>query len=975
MAVQLALVVVVVLAVFILYYGRRRKNVVEPPKKKLHRTHSSSTLLAPISPKESLWDVNLRGFLPSRSPRSRPDDKRLQVLTDLAELLPSAAAVGSFRTSVLNRSDQLFDASRAVKETTSEDELECAFSLYAYCACALAKEGGIIPRCLARGFVTTAERLGRRPMLDYAGCVLYNWELVDPKGPISPENVRMLRRFTGLVDEEWFFKTHLIIEAAASDAVVAVKNGYHLLQKLDDYSDDDDDNNTEGETSPSSSSSSTASSDDDPDSSNSFATTTRELVSVLRRLEECFGNVVRECLPLMFEHVGEHGALCDYYFFYHRLRPFVVSRDLIFEGEYDDKPVSLPGPSGAMSSLLPALDAFLGVANSNDTLKNLLATFSDSMPRAHREFLDQLSRGDNLRDLVMKIRGPAKRSHDVTEALAAQFDRCVDLVLDFRWRHLNMVRKYVVEPSGDTDAAGTGGTSALDYLHEHIADTEAAKLPEQTAKKSFFGFLSLKGDPDATAPESYRPRPTRAQEKDDLGTVWAVDGKTGFLPRGLKKSPPKELRFLEDLAGAIPFACAARGGAFRDLVAKKASAFRDVTVAELAVEDLERVRVLLAFVSAAYARCDAASPANLRKKIAGDAQLPDYLRALMDAVSKRLDRSKRLCLTDLVLCNFLFDSTQDSPPPRRQLSSDTSDPQRRISSSSGGCPVLAGAQPSTTRSSLCPHASRPPSPRHAGTTTTTSQEEKPMMLCRFLAVPEEDALWSLFLAVERQSPGIVAAVGKGSQAGLDCSRIVDALRDVRKALQAAALAHDDDFEQRGSRGDKVTMRRLRPFLLPAGSQNSDLACLLYTGDSLILPTLWKFLGIAKPKAPAAHLQLARDAVLHQRGAPRPHRRFLEDLKSIRPAVLHVCGGGGGGGGGGENKKSHRLPVHSLARLEGAYNGCIDELLRFCSRRSQLVCRYLPTYAADFRDNEFEHDRRAIEASRLNLLLDRRIHRR
>ena len=38
-------------------------------------------------------------------------------------------------------------------------------------------------------------------MLDYAGCVLNNWERIDPAGPLVPSNVRLLRRFTGLVDE------------------------------------------------------------------------------------------------------------------------------------------------------------------------------------------------------------------------------------------------------------------------------------------------------------------------------------------------------------------------------------------------------------------------------------------------------------------------------------------------------------------------------------------------------------------------------------------------------------------------------------------------------------------------------------------------------------------------------------------------------------------------------------------------------
>ena len=55
---------------------------------------------------------------------------------------------------------------------------------------------------VTRPWICVSEKLGRRPMLDYAGCVLNNWERIDPEGPLKPSNLRLLRRFTGLVDEE-----------------------------------------------------------------------------------------------------------------------------------------------------------------------------------------------------------------------------------------------------------------------------------------------------------------------------------------------------------------------------------------------------------------------------------------------------------------------------------------------------------------------------------------------------------------------------------------------------------------------------------------------------------------------------------------------------------------------------------------------------------------------------------------------------
>ena len=213
----------------------------------------------------------------------------------------------------------------------------------------------MIPRVLAKGFCECARLLGRRPMLDYCGCVLYNWELVDESGPVSVENARMLRRFTGLVDEEWFFKTHVVIEAAAAPAVCAVCEGSAVVGL--------------------------------PVTRQSL----RDCHEALVKIEACFGHVVRDCMPLMFERKGQHGALCDYYFFYERLRPFISGLDaVVFEGEFDDAPAKLPGPSGAMSTLLPVLDGFLGVSNSNETLQALLDDFAASMPVPHRQFLRRI---------------------------------------------------------------------------------------------------------------------------------------------------------------------------------------------------------------------------------------------------------------------------------------------------------------------------------------------------------------------------------------------------------------------------------------------------------------------------------------------------------------------------------------------------------------------------------------------------------
>ena len=236
---------------------------------------------------------------------------------------------------------------------------------------------------------------------------------------------------------------------------------------------------------------------------------------------------------------------------------------------------------------------------------------------------------------------------------------------------------------------------------------------------------------------------------------------------------------------------------------------------------------------------------------------------------------------------------------------------------------------------------------------TTFSQKRPQ-------VPEEDSLYSSLYAVHRTTPQIIDAIEAGRDAmRLDDARALsEALTALKQALRATAEAHH--FDREASRGERVVMRRLRHFLLPAGGTDSDLAAALYNGfDSALLSSAWRFLGAPVPKI--GNLQPSRDAA--RRTMPRPHRDYLLKLSprtSVRARVLAT------------EQRKNRLPVHALAVVEAEFNACLDELLRVCSRRSQLVCRYLPNYAAEFRRDEFEHDRRALLEGRLSAVRARRL---
>ncbi|CAJ1459232.1 unnamed protein product [Effrenium voratum] len=297
-------------------------------------------------------------------------------------------------------------------------------------------------------------------MLDYAGCVLNNWERIDPEGPVTPSNVRLLRRFTGLVDEEWFFKTHIIIEA----------EGSHVVSSLEAIS-------------------------------KAMASENwHNLLQALRSLEEALWRLTSVCLPIMFARSPEDRTLlCEPFLFYFRLRNYIKSLDVRMEGSDGElREFHLHGPSGAMSTILPSVDAALGIRNTSAELREAVKNFEMYVPRAHRDFLNKLRNAPQSVKTFIETR-KGSMDENTWFAMAGAYNSCISRVLDFRWKHWSFVEQFIVRPSSSktttnmsacpvmdrsngkgkgeckSQIVGTGGTT-FDYLQQHITDSQRARI-------------------------------------------------------------------------------------------------------------------------------------------------------------------------------------------------------------------------------------------------------------------------------------------------------------------------------------------------------------------------------------------------------------------------------------------------------------------------------------------------------------------
>jgi indoleamine 2,3-dioxygenase len=267
-------------------------------------------------------------------------------------------------------------------------------------------------------------RLGRPPVLSYASYALDNWRRLDLNAPIDLGNVALLQNFLGGQDEEWFVAVHVAIEARAAAIVRAIPVAQQAIA-------DGDGRTVE-------------------DQLGRIGATLEQIVTTLARMPES----------------------CDPYVYYHRVRPYIhgfTNHPVLYDGvdAYGGQPRRFHGETGAQSTIVPLLDAALGIRHAPDELTAYLRAMRDYMPPPHRAFLQSIDNGPSIRDFVRECGGSPLEV----------YDECVRLLGEFRSRHLEFAATYIhqqAERGSNSTYYGTGGTPFMAYLKKHRDETGAA---------------------------------------------------------------------------------------------------------------------------------------------------------------------------------------------------------------------------------------------------------------------------------------------------------------------------------------------------------------------------------------------------------------------------------------------------------------------------------------------------------------------
>ena len=252
----------------------------------------------------------------------------------------------------------------------------------------------------------------------------------DPDGAVDLSNIYVIQNFSGGQDENWFILVHVAIEARAGAALARMPA---VIENV-------------------------------------AAGNAAEVTRLLNEIAEVWTD-----LKDIFDRMPER---CDPYAYFERVRPYIhgwkdnpaLPNGVMYEGvkSHGGAAQSYRGQTGSQSSIVPCMDALLGVGHAADPMKTYLDELHIYRPPGHRRFIDDLRAESRLRDFVIQT-----SDAELSEAYNAN----VQAVADFRSRHLEYAASYINKQqrkaTGNDTSVGTGGTPFMKYLKKHRDETQA----------------------------------------------------------------------------------------------------------------------------------------------------------------------------------------------------------------------------------------------------------------------------------------------------------------------------------------------------------------------------------------------------------------------------------------------------------------------------------------------------------------------
>ena len=268
----------------------------------------------------------------------------------------------------------------------------------------------LLPRNIAGPLCSACAVLKRPPILSYDGYALYNWKRFRVNGPIALGNIDTIQNFVHLYDEHWFILVHVEIEILAAEILAAIADTQEAMAQQDH----------------------------------------ERINNALVRIDKALRKQIA-----VLRRIPEKMDPALYYKTFRRYIRFF--ENVTYEG-VDQAAMQYRGETGAQSSILPALLAFLKIPHKPSPLMNHLADMRNYMPTEHRALIKEIEAMPPVREIAAKD----------------AFNAVLDALATFREVHYDWAQQYINQ--WEKDPRGTGGTPYMQWLYQLIDETRTYQL-------------------------------------------------------------------------------------------------------------------------------------------------------------------------------------------------------------------------------------------------------------------------------------------------------------------------------------------------------------------------------------------------------------------------------------------------------------------------------------------------------------------
>ncbi|KAK1255217.1 hypothetical protein MKX08_009212 [Trichoderma sp. CBMAI-0020] len=300
-----------------------------------------------------------------------------------------------------------------------------------------------LPKNISRPIARCAELTGFMPFMEYAGSyALYNYRLEDPAKGLEYDNIRLIRAFEHGLDptssEAGFVLVHIDMVKNSGPLVAAT------MRCLEEAS--------------------RASTNPDPiEGRRSFNEGLSDIVTAMKKINSVMETMWGKSRPRDYTSFRT--------FIFGITGQSMFPNGVVYEGLFDNKPMSFRGESGANDSMVPLMDNFLQLPLPNTPLTAILTDFREYRPSNHKTFLQYVKSRSlelDLKDYALgnKVEPTSDEERDLLRQTCSLWIQVLNEVRDFRWRHWCFAREYILKQTSHPTA--TGGSPIVTWLPNQL---------------------------------------------------------------------------------------------------------------------------------------------------------------------------------------------------------------------------------------------------------------------------------------------------------------------------------------------------------------------------------------------------------------------------------------------------------------------------------------------------------------------------